>query len=122
MGSLIMYSAILSLACLAILTEGKHSNYTEVDVTEDCTDGFVTIYKIPCQSDCAHYGESYYWCRLANGDWDYCSLDYRHTRYGELCGWGSGCDQRSYSYYWCDLYQGGWDYCSPRCQPQTNRT
>merc|ERR1712080_766809 len=46
---------------------GRDINSTQAD----CSDAYVTIYGVACDSGCAHYGENYYWCRLANGDWDY---------------------------------------------------
>merc|ERR1712168_738268 len=81
--------------------------------TEPCPDPFVTIYNRACSSDCAQYGEEYLWCRMSDGDWDYCSGDYRHTRYGEACV--DGCSRRGETYYWCHKVVGGWDYCSSRC-------
>merc|ERR1712133_132507 len=104
-----MFTQTVFLLFLFSLSLGQFINSTE-----ECSDPYVTIYNVKCDSNCAHYGENYYWCRLSNGAWDYCSLDHKHTRYGETCG--SGCDQRGYSYYWCDKVTGSWDYCSPRCK------
>merc|ERR1712060_610199 len=52
---------------------------------EPCPDPFVTIYNRACATSCAQYGEEYLWCRMRDGERDYCSEDYRHTRYGEAC-------------------------------------
>merc|ERR1712181_157784 len=80
---------------------------------EPCPDPFVTIYNKACSNDCAQNGEEYLWCRMRDGEWDYCSEDYRLTRYGEACV--DGCSRRGELYYWCNKVVGGWDYCSPRC-------
>merc|ERR1712211_62004 len=56
---------------------------------------------------------NYYWCRHSgDGSWDYCSLDEKHTRYGEDCT--SACTNEGKDYFWCDTADG-WDYCSPKC-------
>jgi len=104
-----MFTRTVSLLFLFSLSLGK-----VINSTEECPEPYVTIYNVVCDTYCAHYGEDYYWCRLSDGGWDYCSLDHRHTRYGEECG--SSCGQRGESYYWCDKVTGSWDYCSPRCK------
>merc|ERR1711872_217596 len=97
-----MYS-ILSLSMISSLLSSA----------EPCPDPYVTIYNRVCSTSCAQYGEEYLWCRLQDGNWDYCSLDYRHTRYGEACV--DRCLRRGEDYYWCNKVNGSWDYCSPRC-------
>merc|ERR1711962_618634 len=69
-----------------------------------------TIYNVPCESSCHKLGYNYYWCRLANGDWDYCSPSCTSTRCGQSCG--NECAHRGEDYYWCDVH-GDWEYCSP---------
>merc|ERR1711874_240406 len=109
---------LLLTLSLLVLTHADPIHRTEGEggslVREPCPDPFVTIHNVQCSTTCAQYGEEYLWCRLANGDWDYCSEDHHHTRYGEKCG--SSCDQRGEAYYWCDKVNGSWDYCSPRCK------
>merc|ERR1712130_329888 len=89
------------------------SSLATLSSAEPCPDPYVTIYNKACSTDCAQYGEEYLWCRMRDGEWDYCSGDYRHTRYGEACV--DGCSRRGETYYWCNKVVGGWDYCSPRC-------
>merc|ERR1712126_694693 len=38
----------------------------DINSTEECPDPYVTIYNVKCDSNCAHYGENYYWCRPAD--------------------------------------------------------
>jgi len=78
-----------------------------------CKSTDVTIYADRCDTPCQKAGEDYYWCRTSYDDWDYCSKDNWHTRYGVGCAWA--CAQKGQSYYWCDRTTGGWDYCSDRC-------
>jgi hypothetical protein len=81
--------------------------------------GFMTRYDEPCNDGhpCDTYGENYYWCRTGDGnsDWDYCSHDKYHTRYGVSC-YRDVCSKSEEDYNWCYTdSEKNWDYCSPRC-------
>merc|ERR1712211_147530 len=98
------------LILLVILGLGFSSDSRGKD---SCTQANVTITGIPCGELCAQLGKNYYWCRHSgDGSWDYCSLDEKHTRYGEECT--SACTNEGKDYFWCDTADG-WDYCSPKC-------
>merc|ERR1712126_209109 len=37
-----------------------------INSTEECPDPYETIYNVKGDSNCAHYGENYFWCRPAD--------------------------------------------------------
>lgn len=77
--------------------------------------GFVTYKNKKCEktSPCGYHGETYRWCSIEGGSWDYCSPDRYTTINGKTCS--DGCEQRGQNYFWCKIAGDSWDYCSPRC-------